>query len=252
MILIKKTLYTLIDDTPTATPIGKWVNRFLFALVILNVISIVLESEPYFALRYTTFFSMVELFSIAIYTLEYILRLITHEFRVGTAEKSSMWRYIFTPLAIIDLITLLPFYLPFIFSLDLRIIRALKLLRVFRVFKLTRYINAINLMYRVLRQKQEELQVISFLFFILVLIFSTLTYYIEQPRLPEVYSSIGKTMWITISSLFSGNGNLLVNMSIASRLINGIFFLAFFIVTLLLIGVLTSAFFDTKNESRPE
>lgn len=103
-------------------------------------------------------------------------------------------------MAIIDLLAILPFYLPFV-GVDLRLLRMLRLLRIFRLFKIARYLKALNLMKRVFSKKKEELIIALIFTIFLLLIASTLMYYVENEVQPENFSSIPETMWWGIATL---------------------------------------------------
>ena len=106
-----------------------------------------------------------------------------------------------TPLAIIDLLAILPFYLPMIIPLDLRFIRAVRLFRLFRLFKMGRYSKAVFILKKVLKEKKEELVLIIFVIFLLLIIFSSLMYFIEKEAQPEAFSNIPEAMWWGIITL---------------------------------------------------
>jgi voltage-gated potassium channel len=92
-----------------------------------------------------------------------------------------------TPFALVDLIAILPFYLPMIIPLDLRFVMALRLFRLFRLFKAGRYSDAMNMLGNVLKEKKEELLMTMFVVFILLVITSSLMYFVEHEAQPEAF-----------------------------------------------------------------
>jgi voltage-gated potassium channel len=161
----------------------------------------VVESVDPIRDKYQGFFNGFEIFSVVCFSIEYVLR-------VWTANEDERFRkpvignirYTMTTMAIIDLLAVLPFYLPLI-GIDLRFLRILRLFRLFRMFKIARYMKALSLMNRVLKDKREELLIsIVFTLFLLV-IASTLMYYVENEAQPENFSSIPETMWWGIATL---------------------------------------------------
>ena len=136
-----------------------------------------------------------------VFSIEYVLR-------VWTADLNSKFRkpitgnlqYMRTPLAVIDLLAILPFYLPF-FGIDLRLLRVLRMFRIFRLFKIARYLTALSLINKVVRQKKEELMISLIFTFFPLLITSTLMYHVENEAQPENFSSIPETMWWGIATL---------------------------------------------------
>lgn len=195
---MKKQVYDILSGVGK---FGRLINTILIVLITTNVIAIVLESEPDIGKPYEHFFNGFELFSVVIFSMEYVLRL-------WTANENPAYRKPFTgnlsyaiqPLPIIDFLAILPFYLPFV-GIDLRLLRVLRVLRIFRIFKIVRYVKALSLITTVLKDRREELTVSTILMFFMLLITSTLMYYIENDAQPEHFSSIPKTMWWGIATL---------------------------------------------------
>jgi voltage-gated potassium channel len=104
-------------------------------------------------------------------------------------------------MALIDLIAILPFYLPMLLPIDLRFMRAIRLVRLLRVFKLSRYSNAFSTLYNVLRAKKEDLFITAFLVSVLLVVASSLMYFIENKGQPEVFSSIPASLWWGVATL---------------------------------------------------
>jgi len=105
-----------------------------YALMVCNVVALILKYyEPIF-LKFHTFFSWFEVFSVLIFTLEYVGR--AWAINLKGAKRSN---FIFSALGIVFLLAILPFYLPMVFPFDLRIVRILRLFRLLRIFKLSRF-----------------------------------------------------------------------------------------------------------------
>ena len=102
-------------------------------LVLLNVVAVVVESEHQLYEAYQVYFDGFEIFSVAVFTLEYGLRLWVCVESSDKALQHSLrgrWRYVYSPMALIDLLAILPFYLSFFFGVsDWRVLRSLRLLR---------------------------------------------------------------------------------------------------------------------------
>jgi voltage-gated potassium channel len=167
----------------------------------LNVIAVVLESIEPLRRQFQAQFDHFEIFSVIVFTIEYILRVwsanLTPEYK---KPITGNLKFALTPLAIIDLLAFLPFYLPFV-GIDLRLMRMLRIFRIFRLFKIARYVEALSFINRVLKKKKEEL-VISLIFTVFLLLkASTFMYYVENEAQPEYFSSIPETMWWGIATL---------------------------------------------------
>ena len=199
---LKKRLFEILDIASSDDLPSKMFDVFIMTLISLNVIVVILETVKSLASRYTHIFTAFELFSVAVFTVEYILRLWT-----CTSDKkfehplTGRLRFATTPLALIDLMAILPFYLPMSITLDLRFVRALRLFRLFRLFKMARYSESMQIMGNVLKQKKEELIITVFSVIMLLVFASSLMYFIESQTQPEAFSSIPAAMWWGVATL---------------------------------------------------
>ena len=199
---VKKKIANILDGTSAENLPSRIFHVFIITLIFLNVIAIVLETVENLSSQHRVFFRTVEAFSVSIFTIEYILRLwtCTTDNRFNSAIKGRI-RFAVTPLALIDLMAFLPFYLPMILPLDLRFIRVLRLFRLFRLFKLGRYSRSLKTLGNVLKEKKEELVVTLFVVLILLVIASSLMYFVENRAQPQAFSSIPAAMWWGVSTL---------------------------------------------------
>ncbi len=180
---------------------SKYFDPFIMGLIFLNVAAVVLETIDWLYLRYAFIFNAFDVFSVAVFTVEYLLRVwsctANPEFQDSVRGRL---RFMVTPLALIDLMAVLPFYLPFVFP-DLRFMRALRLFRLLRVLKLVRYSDSLQTFVDVLRLKKEELLLMLFAIMILLVVSSSLMYDAEHEAQPEAFSSIPAAMWWGIVTL---------------------------------------------------
>jgi voltage-gated potassium channel len=139
-------------------------------------------------------------FSVTVFIIEYILRVWTSDLRERYKNtKYSRLKYVFSPMAIIDLLAVLPVVLNVF--IDLRFLRILRLTRILRVFKLSRYSNAINLLRKVVKDKKEELLATIFITFILLFIAATLMYNIEHQEHKDAFPNILSSFWWAVATL---------------------------------------------------
>lgn len=199
---LKKNIYHLFQVSTLRYSASWWVDWFIICMIISNVAVLMLESVAVYQASFPAFFYWFDLFSVSIFTLEYFLRIWVSDITPRYRGKSfPRLRYMVSFLSVIDLIAILPFYVLSSGFIDLRSIRIFRLLTVFRIFKITRYVRALRLIERVLYQKREELFVsIIFTFFLLVLA-STLMFYIEHEAQPDAFSSIPATLWWGVATL---------------------------------------------------
>ena len=199
---LKISTYRLLQNRTGAGRLSKSFHAFMVILIVINIFAVMLETVAEIEEQYRVEFWAFEVFSVAIFTIEYILRLwcctLNNYFR---NPISGRIRFALKPMSIIDMISILPFYIPLILPIDLRMLRVVRLFRIFRIFKLGRYSDAYNLINRVVLQKSEYLAVSLIFVLSLLLVASTIMYFIEHEAQPQVFSSIPSTMWWAIVTL---------------------------------------------------
>jgi len=180
----------------------------IMALIVLNVIAVILETVDSIEARFGGFFRIFNIVSIVIFTVEYLLRLWTctvDERYEGTVRGRI--KYAFSTFALLDLIAILPFYLPFVTTVDLRFLRVLRLLT---LLKMTRYADEFKLFGNVLKAKKREIVISAILVLMIIILSSSLMYYIEHDKQPEAFSSIPAAMWWAVVTLSTvGYGDVL-------------------------------------------
>ena len=221
---------------------NKYFIRFIYALIALNIIALVLESYQELNDKYYTFFNYFEVFSVTIFTIEYLIRIwISDKTKENKRERLN---YAFSTLGIIDLIAILPFYLPFIFPFDLRIVRILHLFRLLRIFKLGRYSKSLKTIKYIFKETKSELSVTVFVTFVLMILSSTLMYYIEHDDQPEQFASIGDAFWWSIATLTTVGYGDVYPVTGLGKLLSGIIALIGIGFVALPTGIISSAFIN--------
>lgn len=199
---LKRKLYLLLEDQTDADRHAKLVRIFLIVLIVLNVAAVIVETLEDLSTDYRFVFSRFEMFSVAVFTLEYAARLwVCTEDSTRYKGISGRLRLALSPLMLVDLLAILPFYLPFLLPTDLIFLRAIRLMRLLRVLKLGRYSDAIKIFAIVVRMKKEQLAVAGFGLGILLVVASSLMYYFEHLAQPSVFGSIPHAMWWAIITL---------------------------------------------------
>ncbi len=244
-------IFTIIERGEKHDKKSIYFDYFIIVLVILSVISTIWESYPEDSKKYESYFYNFELFSIIIFTTEYLLRLWTAPLKYPELPTWKAYlKYIFSFIAIVDLIAILPFYLPFFGVNDLRLLRMMRLLRLLRVFKLNRYSRALNLVYDVLKEKGEELITTVFFAFILLLVSSTLMYYVEHEVNPKGFPNIIVTLWWAVVTLTTVGYGDVVPITMVGKFLNGITALIGIGVVALPTSILSAGFLEKVQERK--
>lgn len=188
-------------------------NYSILILIVLNVLAIMFESVSSIKHEYGNKLYIFNVFSVIVFTIEYFLRIIAH--------KKNRIKYIFSFYAIVDLLAILPFYIPFLIRLDLRYLRILRLLRVFRIFKTAKYSNSLNFLIDVLIDKKKELGITLFIASILMLVSTFLVYFFENPTQPNVYTDLFTSVWWSLATLTTVGYGDIYPVTMMGKLIGG-------------------------------
>jgi len=198
----KEKIHKILEPAFEGDLSSKAFDIFLILVIFLNVLAVILESVESIGVSYSGFFGMFSLFSVGFFSIEYLMRLWTcTENKKFEKPVVGRLRYALTPLALIDFLVLVPFYLPIFFQVDLRILRVLRLLRLFTLIKLTRYSSSLKLISTVVREKKEELVVTFAVTMILLVFASGIIFFLENEKQPGAFSSIPAAMWWGVATM---------------------------------------------------
>ncbi|MTJ83265.1 MAG: ion transporter [Telmatospirillum sp.] len=249
---LRRRIYHMLGGEGHSDPWVKLVDYALVTLITINCIFSILESVENLSIVHGHIFHAFDHFSVAVFSIEYVLRVWTAVEINQPVYKHPLWgrlRYLFTAMAIVDLVAILPFYLGFFVDVDLRAMRVLRLLR---VFKLTRYSQAMGIMVDVLRQEARSISAMLFVFVVILIFMASLMYMLEHPRQPEVFSDIPSAMWwavVTMTTL--GYGDMVPSTALG-RVVGGCTAVIGVGVIALPAGVLASGFSERLRRRRQE
>ena len=252
MLHLRRLLYRVLEtSTGKRRGISLVFNLVLITIITLNAVAIMLHTVPEYNQSYAQLFIDFELFSVIFFSVEYLLR-------VWVCVESDKYRhpifgrlrYMVSASALIDFLAIFPFYFS-LFTTDLGVVRILRLFRIFRLFRISRYSQAYRMIQRVVEEKKEEL-VLSFSFVVFMLIIiSSVMYYVEHPAQPDKFTSIPATMWWGISAMTTvGYGDILP-ITPLGKLLGGISAIMGIGLFALPTGILVSGFTEqirTKKE----
>jgi len=205
---LKRRTFTILEGDVT-DPSSRFCEIFIAILVVLNVLAIILESVPEIHDQAGDYFADFDVFSVIIFSIEYVLRIWSYSERYPEADVSA-WKgrkeYVLSFFGMVDFLSTVPFYLQLLIpGADLRVLRMFRLLR---IFKLSRYNSAMEDMFEAIKAEKDSFSSAIFLLFISCLLFSSLIYIIEGTAQPEVFPSIPAAMHWFILTIISGWGNV--------------------------------------------
>lgn len=199
---LKNTLYDILANKDKKGLLYAIDDYFISGLILLNIVAIVLETyDPLFD-KYYTYFHAFDLFSVAIFSVEYILRIWIADLVYPDLKPwQARFKYIFSFLGIADLLAILPFYIPFLIDLDLRVLRIVRLFRLFRIFKLAHYSDSMKMVVTVLKAKKYELFITVFGTSIILLLAASIMFHLEHEQQPDKFPNIFSSLWWAVATL---------------------------------------------------
>ena len=185
---MKEKLRVIVEESDTK--LGKLFDLVVQFLVVISLLSFSLETLPNLSKNQIFILKLVEIVIITIFSIEYLLRIFV---------TNKKFKYIFSFYGLIDLLTILPFYLSL--TIDLRSLRALRLLRLFRILKLVRFNKAINRFQEALKIAREEIIIFIFATCIVLYLSSVGIFFFENAIQPDKFSSVFHSLWWAIVTL---------------------------------------------------
>ena len=199
---IKRRTFEIISKAESGDRISSIFDWSIMILIALSILTIILDSFQSIHERCQTLFQAFEIITVIVFTIEYILRIWTADLLYPEAKHPRL-KYCFSFMAIIDLLAILPFYVPFI-SADLRFLRMMRLFRLFRllrVLKLGRYFDALQVIVKVIRTSGPQLVMSVVICFFVMLFSAIIMYEVENPVQPEQFPNVLSSLWWAICTL---------------------------------------------------
>ena len=227
--------------------VHSYIDKFIYILIFLNVGAMILESHASIKATYGDSFHIFEIISIIIFSAEYIYRIAHASYKEGT---KGAFAYIFSFYGLIDLISILPFYLNQILKVDGRFFIILLLFRLTRIFKVGRKSKSLKVFTRALMSVKSELTFTLFLSVITILFSASAIYYLENEAQPEKFSSITESIWwATVSLATVGYGDV-YPVTVGGKIFASLISLVGIGIVAIPTGVISAAFVEEIYKER--
>ncbi len=250
---VQKQVYILLESPANHNRVRKYIIYFIATLIVINVIVVVLETKNDLFIRYQSIFSVIDLFTVMVFSIEYALRVwvCVLDPRYSSPVTGRL-RYAVSPLALVDLIAITPFYLPLFVPIEFRMLRLLRLLRIFRVLKLGRYSSAFDTFADVLKSKKEELIITLIMAIIILVLASSALYVVERDAQPEKFASIPDAMWWAVVTLATVGYGDVYPITPLGKFISAIVALSAIGLFALPAGILAAGFAESIQKRRTD
>ncbi len=206
---IRKRIFDIIQIGNVSDPASMLFDIFITLVILVSLVVTVMQTYDELA-RYSAVFDAIELVTVIIFTVEYVLRVITADFLY---PKKSMFRaalgFVVSVTGIVDLLTFFPYYLPFVFPAGAVAFRVFRVIRIFRLFKINQRYDAFSVILDVLNEKKKQIFSSVVMILILMIASSLCMYSLEHEAQPEVFKNAFSGIWWSTSTLLTiGYGDI--------------------------------------------
>ena len=235
---MRKKLYSIIDPSSNNGGLSTIYDFIMMATIIISIIPLAFKES-------NSLFQWIEYITVAIFIFDYLLRLLTADFQL---KKSilSFFVYPITPMAIIDLLSILPSITILHNSFRLlRLFRLLRTLKVLRAFKFLRYSKSFEIIANVFKKQKKVLSAVATMAVAYILISALVIYNVEPESFDTFFDAI---YWATISLTTVGYGDIypITTIGRVVTMISSAFGIA---IIALPSGVITAGYLDEINKT---
>ncbi|MDB5569770.1 MAG: cyclic nucleotide-binding protein [Hyphomicrobiales bacterium] len=239
---LRRRVYAVLEAGGASGWGEAWVRRLLVALVFVSVAGGVLNTVPDVFARWGLWLERLEIFALCVFWAEYVLRVWSAPEHTRYSELHpwrARWRLMREPLAVIDLLTILPLFVGVLFAGDFQVLLALRLLR---FFKLARYSPGMRSLALALQTERRALGAAFLLLSGLVLLTASGMYLLEREAQPDKLGSIPAAMWWSIVTLTTVGYGDVIPVTVGGRMLAGVTSILGLVMLAMPVGVLATAF----------
>lgn len=239
---MRKRIFEIIEVSSEGDAASRVYDWFMMATILVSLIPLATKSTA-------TWTVIVDRATVVVFILDYILRVWTADFKLPRRGRAAFFLYPFTPMALIDLLTILPsFGVVGRGARVLRIFRLFRTFKVFRVVKFVRYSKNIEIILTVLRQQKSALFTVGALAGGYILISALIVFNVEPDTFNTFFDAI---YWATISLTTVGYGDI-YPVSTAGRIFTMLSSMVGIAVVALPAGIITAGYMDAVNNDGKE
>jgi voltage-gated potassium channel len=241
---LRRRTYLLLEQGAVGDDVSRWTDRVLVALILVNLVAVALQSMPELDARYAVAFDAVEAVSLAVFTVEYLLRLwsaVEHGPHRDLHPARARLKYATSPAGVIDLVAVLPFWFAFVLPADLRM---LQVLRVLRFFKIARYSPAMRSLLDVLYRERRALFGCLIITLGTALVAAALMHLAEGGVQSDKLGTIPDALWwaiVTVGTI--GYGDVVPVTALGKLIATATIFVGLVLMALP-VGIIATAFVD--------
>ncbi len=238
----RKRLFEIIEVSSENDKLSFSYDLLMLCSIIISVVPLAFKEAP-------PFFHYTDIVTTILFIMDYVLRLLTADYKLKDRRAVAFVKYPFTPWAIIDLVSILPTLtvLNDGFKL-LRLFRVFRTFRVFRVLKAFRYSKSISIIINVIKKSRHALMAVCTLAVGYILISALIIFNVEGESFGNFFDAI---YWATVSLTTVGYGDI-YPVTTAGRIITMVSSIFGIAIVALPAGIITAGYLDELNEEKKE
>lgn len=237
---MRKRIFEIIELSDDSDKISGIYDSVMMITIIVSIFPLAFKST-------NTFFTIIDYITVAIFIIDYILRLITADFKLNRKNPTSFVLYVFTPMAIIDLILILPSLT--ILNSGFRLLKLFRLLRtakILRVLKFVCYSKSIEIIINVLKKEKNALSAVATLAIVYILISALVIFNVEPQSFDNFFDAV---YWATVSLTTVGYGDI-YPVSTIGRLVTMVSSIFGIAIIALPSGIITGGYLEAIHSSK--
>ncbi|GGH26365.1 cyclic nucleotide-binding protein [Alsobacter metallidurans] len=238
----RRRAYQILEQAVPGDRVATFAHVSLVAFVVASVASVVLESVPSLRDRYEGVFTGVEIASMAVFTVEYALRLwaaVEYPNLRHLPPWRARLRHALTASSIIDLLAIVPFYLAYVIAADFRVFVVFRLLR---FLKLMRYSPGMRSLMEAVYAERRALAACLVILGSLVISTAAVMHLVEADAQPDKFGTIPDAMWWAVITLATVGYGDVVPITALGKVIASLTALMGLVMLALPVGIVATAF----------
>ena len=207
---LQNQLFHMVSVGVIDEPVNQAYDVISTGALIVNLAAAIMNTFDKLHAQYGEIFAVIEAVTVVFFAIDYVLRVITApclypEVNAGRAVR----KYILSFAGIIDILSFLPYYLPFFFPGGTTAFRMFRVARIMRLFRINAYYDSLNVITEVISNKKQQLLSSVFIIAVLMVASSLCMYSLEHEAQPEVFSNAFSGIWWSASTLLTvGYGDI--------------------------------------------
>lgn len=235
---MRKRIYEIIEIAGDGDKLSRIYDWFMIIAIIVSIIPLTMKAPG-------DIWQAIDKICVTIFIIDYVLRLVTADYKYDSASVTSFVRYPFSPMAIIDLISILPSFILINKGFKLlRLLRMARALRVFRVFRALRYSKSFEIIISVIKRSKDSLVAVCVLAVAYILISALVVFNVEPESFNNFFEAI---YWATVSLTTVGYGDIYPITSVGRiiTMVSSVFGIA---VVALPAGIITAGYMKELDD----